>query len=170
MLTAAGLIIGYLESFLVLPLHVPGVRIGLANITTLMALYIAGPGYAISVAAVRVSLASLLFGSPVSFIYSMSGAAFAFAGMCFFKRQGFSVYGVSVSGATLHNIAQILVAFVMVGSRYVLYYIPVLILAGVGAGLIVGSVSAILIARIGPLSLTEDRDRITIVSDKGGGE
>ena len=154
-LTAAGLMIGYIESFIVLPVHVPGVRIGLANITTIIALYLGGPVYAAVVAAARVVLSSVLFGSPVSFIYSICGAFLALVGMCVLKRLDFSVYGTSVFGAVLHNMAQILVAMVMIGSTYMLMYIPVLVLAGTGAGLIVGYLSNILISRIKTVTHSE---------------
>lgn len=147
-LTAVGLILGYLETFIVLPVGVPGIRIGLANITTLIALYLAGPLYGACVAAVRVALSAVLFGSPVSFIYSISGAILAFAGMCFLKKLDFSIYGVSVIGAVLHNLAQIIVAYFMVGSGYMFFYTPVLVLAGVAAGIIVGYISNVLLKRM----------------------
>ncbi len=148
LLSAAGLVTGYLESFIVLPVNIPGIRIGLANITTVIAMYTAGPLYALIVSSVRVILSSLLFGSPVSFLYSFCGAILALAGMVLFKKLGFSIYGVSVTGAVLHNLAQITVAFFMVGSGYMFVYMPVLILTGIGAGLIVGYLSKILTARI----------------------
>ncbi len=147
-LTAAGLILGYLESFIVLPVHIPGVRIGLANIVSLMAFYIAGPVYAVTVTCLRVILSAVLFGSPVSFIYSISGAVMALLGMYVFSKAGFSIYGVSVACAVLHNTAQICVAFILVGSGYVFYYLAPLCGVAVITGLIVGFLSDVLINRL----------------------
>ena len=164
LLSAVGLMIGYLESFIVLPVNIPGIRIGLANITTVIAMYTAGPVFALIVSSVRVMLSSLLFGSPVSFLYSFSGAILALAGMCVFRKLGFSVYGVSVIGAVLHNLAQISIAFFMVGNGYVFGYMPVLILTGVAAGLIVGYLSKIMIGRL-PLGNTYGREVLSAVTD-----
>lgn len=147
-LTAAGLILGYIESFIVLPVHVPGVRIGLANITTLIMLYLEGPLWALAVSLVRVTLSSLLFGTPVSFLYSFAGAVLALLGMILLKRFDFSVYSVSITGAVLHNFAQITVAMFFVGSSYVFIYVPVLMIAGIIAGLAVGYLSSVIIRRV----------------------
>jgi len=146
--TAVGLLLGYIESFFVLPVHVPGIRIGLANIVSVISLFCFGAPFAATVMILRVLLSALLFGSPVSLLYSLSGAAVALGGMILTKRLGFSVYGVSVSGAVLHNTAQICIASFLVGSRYVLYYIPALVIAGVVAGIITGSVARIIMDRI----------------------
>ncbi len=141
--------LGYIESFIVIPIRVPGLRIGLANIITVLGIYLLNPAEAAAVLFIRVALSALLFGSPVSFIYSITGAVFAFAGMLFLSKRGFSVYGVSVFGAAVHNIAQIAAACVLVGSVYVVYYLPALIIAGVIAGLLIGFLSDVLIRKLG---------------------
>ena len=148
LLTTAGLILGYLESFIVLPVHIPGIRIGLANTVSLIALYITGPVSSAVVAVLRVTLSGLLFGSPISFAYSLAGALVSVTGMYVMKKLGFSIYSVSVTGALLHNTAQIVVARFFVGSGYVFVYIPVLWAAGIIAGLFVGFLSNILISRL----------------------
>ena len=147
-LAATGLILSYLESFIVIPVRIPGIRIGFANIAGLAALYIAGPFAAVCVTAVRVMLAALLFGSPASLIYSASGAAVSVAGMIVLKRLGFSIYGVSVGGAALHNLGQIIAAYILVGSIYVFTYLPVLEVISVVTGLLTGFISDILITRL----------------------
>ncbi len=141
--------LGYIESFIVIPIRVPGLRIGLANIITVLGIFLLTPAEAAAVLFIRVALSALLFGSPVSFIYSITGAVFAFAGMLFLSKRGFSVYGVSVFGAAVHNIAQIAAACVLVGSIYVVYYLPALIIAGVIAGLLIGFLSDVLIRKLG---------------------
>ena len=147
--TALGLILGYIESFIVFPIRVPGVRIGLANIVTVMCLYSLGFSYTAVVMLLRVTLSAILFGSPVSFVYSLAGAALALAGMYMAKRQRFSIYGVSFCGAVLHNIAQTAVAYFMVSSVYIFTYLPVLILVGSFAGIITGFVADIMVRRLG---------------------
>ncbi len=156
--TAVGMIISYLETFVVIPVNIPGIRLGLANTVTLVALYLLGPVYAISVLAARIVLSAVLFGNLTSFIYSFSGAVTAFVLMIFFKKLGFSVYSVSVTGAVFHNIAQITAAFVLVQSIYVFSYIPVLILAGVIFGLITGYLAALLIRRLGKITSIDERE------------
>ena len=113
---AIGLILGYIESFIVIPIRVPGIRIGLANIITVITLYLFGPYVTAAVLFARVILSGMLFGSGLSFIYSITGAVLAYFCMLVFKKFGFSIYGVSISGAVIHNIAQTVVAFFAVGS------------------------------------------------------
>ena len=147
-LTAVGLILSYLETFIVIPVNVPGIRLGLANIVTLLALYLLGPSYAFPVTIIRVSLAAMLFGSPVSFMYSIAGGIFSFAGMVISKRLGFSVYGVSVIGAVAHNIAQTVVAVLFIANVYIFAVLPVLVIAGIIAGLLTGLCASVLMKRL----------------------
>ena len=147
-LTAAGLILSYIESFIVIPVSVPGIRIGLANISTLLALYMCGPVYALCVTVIRVILASVLFQTPVSFIYGIAGGGLALFGMLISRRTGFSVYGVSVTGAVLHNFAQTVVAALFVGNIYVFTVFPVLAASGVAAGLLTGLAASALLGRL----------------------
>lgn len=147
-LCAVGLLLGYIESFIVIPVRIPGIRIGIANIITVMTVFCFGPAFSVTVLFLRVSLSALLFGSPVSFVYSLLGGMSALAVMYLFKKLGFTVFGVSVAGATAHNIAQLLAAMVLIGSRYILYYIPALTLAGVVAGIITGGIARVVISRL----------------------
>ncbi len=147
-LTAVGLILGYIETFIVIPLNIPGIRIGLANISTLITLYLCGPIYAVSVHLLRIFVSSVLFGSTASLIYSICGGMVAFIGMAVLKRFDFSIYGVSAGGAVLHNIGQTAVASVIIGNIYVFSYLPVLAITGCVFGLATGAVSNILISRL----------------------
>jgi len=145
---ALGLIMGYIESFIVLPVGIPGVRIGIANKAVVLAMYLLGPVYGGCILLVRVILSSMLFGSGASFLYSLCGGAFSYAVMVLLSRHGFSIYGVSVAGAVVHNIVQTVVAYILMGSIYVMYYIPPLMFIGVFAGLLVGFVSDIMYKRL----------------------
>ncbi len=146
--TALGILVSYLESFIVLPVRIPGMRIGLANIITLIALYLMGPLYAAIILVVRVILSALLFGSLTSFVYSFTGASFAYFAMIIIKRFAFSIYSVSVTGAVFHNIGQITAASVLMGSAYVFMYLPVLTLTGVIFGLLTGHLGRMLSDRL----------------------
>ena len=148
MLTAIGLILGYIETFIVIPVNVPGVRIGLANTVSLIALYLLGPIYAFIVIVLRVTLSAMLFSGFSGFMYSMTGALLSFLIMSILKRFGFSVYSVSSGGAVAHNIGQLTVARILTGSVYVFWYMPVLIVAGLVAGSFVGLLCNILIRRL----------------------
>lgn len=150
-LTATGLILGYIESFIVLPVGIPGIRLGLANIVSIFALYIIGPAYAFFVLLVRVMLSSILFSGPAAFAYSMAGAVVSMAVMILIRRLGFSIYSVSVAGAVTHNIAQIIVAAFITNSRYVFFYTPVLVLSGIAAGLVTGFIVQLIIKRLAEL-------------------
>ena len=135
---AVALILSYVESLLP-GLGVPGVKIGLANIAVVFALYRSGPGRAAAVSLVRVVLVSLLFGSFASFLYSIAGAAVSFAVMLLLRRtRRFSPVGVSVAGGVCHNLGQTAMAAVLMGTGQILWYLPVLLAGGTAAGLLIG--------------------------------
>ncbi|MBP5159726.1 MAG: Gx transporter family protein [Lachnospiraceae bacterium] len=139
-LTAAAFILNYLESLLPVFIPVPGVKIGLANIAVLVALYVLGMGYAGVLAVVRIVLAGFTFGSLFSMLYSFAGCLLSMLVMLALKRiKRFSVIGVSVAGGVAHNMGQLLCALFLVGTS-IFYYAPFLIASGVAAGLITGAV------------------------------
>ena len=158
--SAIGILVAYLESFIVLPVRIPGIRIGIANIVTLIALYLMGPVYAAVILIVRVALSALLFGSLTSFVYSISGAFLAFLSMIVVKRSGFSICCVSVTGAVFHNTGQILAASVIVSNRYVFMYLPVLVLTAVIFGMLTGVLGRIMIDRLGSVVYLGEREGI----------
>lgn len=147
-----GLLLGYLESFIVFPIAIPGIKIGLSNVITVLSLYLFGPAFALTVLICRVLLSGLLFGSGISLLYSLSGAIVSYLGMILFKKLPyFSIYGISILGGVLHNLAQLFVAGLAVKIPYLLYYLPALLISGVLAGLIVGIISNILVKRLTPI-------------------
>ena len=112
-------------------------------------LYKLGIKEAIAVSLVRVFLVSILFGSPVSLIYSISGATLSLLTMILLKKlTPLSEISISVSGAVMHNVGQIIAASFMLATNVVVYYLPFLILSGVLAGIAVGVVSALLIKKV----------------------
>ena len=148
-ITALALVLSYLESLFPPLVAVPGVKVGLANIAVVFALYKLGFSQACTVSVLRVFLVSVLFGSAVSLSYSGAGAVVSLLGMFLLKRSGiFSVPAVSISGAVLHNLAQTGIACIMLDTSVLKYYIPVLLLTGIAAGVIIGLVAAVLIERV----------------------
>ena len=146
MCIALAMILSYLESLIPSP-GIPGVKLGLANLAVIFALYRLGWKEAVGVSLLRVLLVSLLFGHVASLMYSAAGAALSLLGMILLRRfDKLSCVFVSVSGGVLHNVGQILMAWALMG-RNVVYYLPVLILSGVAAGVVIGVVGAILVKR-----------------------
>ncbi len=135
--TALAMIFGYIEAILPLNIGVPGVKLGIANIVTVVAIYKIGVKEAAVISLLRIVLIGILFGSAVSLVYSLTGGVLSFVGMVICKRW-FSEAGVSVVGGVLHNLGQISAAALMLGSAGVFGYLPVLIVSGVVTGLLIG--------------------------------
>ena len=141
--------LSFLESQIPPLVAIPGVKLGLANIAVIFALYRFGAREAAAVSALRVFLVALLFGSFVSALYSIAGAILSFAVMLLLRRfKVFSEVGVSVAGGVCHNVGQIAVACVLLETNVILYYLPFLLLSGTVAGIGVGVLSALLIRKL----------------------
>ena len=147
--TALAMILSFVESQIPAFVAVPGVKMGLANIAVVFALYKLGWKEAVAVSLVRVVLVSMLFGSIASLFYSLAGAGLSLAGMGLLKRSGkFTEIVVSVAGGILHNIGQIAMASIILETDALRYYLPFLLLSGTVAGVVIGVVSAIMVKRI----------------------
>ena len=149
LLTAAAMILSYVEAVLP-PIFsaVPGIKVGLPNIIIIFLLYRMGISSAISVSLVRIVLVSLLFGNPISFIYSLAGAALSITLMAILKKLDFlSVVGVSAAGGISHNLGQILMAMLLLETAEIGYYMIVLAVTGTVSGLFIGLCGAFLIKR-----------------------
>lgn len=146
---ACAMILSYVESLLPPLSAIPGIRLGLANIAVVFALYTLGGGAAAAVSLTRIVVTGLLFGSGASILYSLAGGVLSLTGMLLLKKSRFfSVTAVSVSGGVLHNVGQILAAWLIMGTAAVGYYLPFLIFSGVLAGICIGLLAAFLIRRI----------------------
>ena len=140
LLTALSLILFILEGFLPLPLPVPGAKLGLAAIVTLIALHLLPTRDAALMLTLRIVLASAFGGGLAPMLYSLAGGAASFAAMALLKRcTQFSIVGISAAGGFLHNIAQLLVAAAVMQTTALFFYAPVLgfvgILTGIGIGI-----------------------------------
>lgn len=148
MLTAVAMILSYVESLLP-SVGIPGVKMGLANIAVIFALFRFGWKEAAALSLVRVVLVSLLFGSVGAMLYSLGGAVLSLAVMALLRRTDrFSTVGVSVAGGVAHNAGQILMAMLILQTKQLLGYLPVLAVAGIGGGILTGLAAALLIRRI----------------------
>ena len=131
-------------------LGVPGIKVGLANICVLAALYIFGLSEAAGVSLVRIILSWLIFGSFTGLLYSLAGAVLSLALMTILKKSGkFSVIGVSAAGGAAHNVAQLAVAALLTDAAALWYYLPILLAAGTAAGVFNGMVLQLVLSRTG---------------------
>ena len=148
-ITAVAIILSYVEMLLP-PIYaaVPGVKVGLPNIVIILVLYRYGVKSAATVSFIRLVITSMLFGVS-TFFYSLAGAALSLAVMALLKRSNaFSTVGVSIAGGVMHNLGQIIVAILMLGTLEIGYYMFVLAISGTLAGIFIGLASAFLIARL----------------------
>ena len=147
---ALALVAGYVEQLLPVSLGIPGVKLGLANVVTMVLLYTVGVRAAVGITAARILLAGMLFGTGFSIVYS--AAVCSMLVMLLLKRTGrFSSVSVSVAGGVFHNVGQILVAALVLETGALVYYLPILILSGLAAGIVIGIISGILTRRLGPV-------------------
>ena len=148
-LTALSLILFVLEGLLPLPLPVPGAKLGLAAIITLLALYTLPMRDAALMLLLRILLASALGGGFVPMLYSLAGGAASFAAMALLKRHGsLSILGISAAGGFLHNMAQLLTAAAVMQTTALFSYAPVLGFVGVLTGILVGVTARSILQKI----------------------
>lgn len=154
---ALALIFSYVESLIPIHFAIPGIKLGLANLIVVVALYKMGPKEAFCLSVVRVILAGFLFGNMFSIVYSMAGCSLSVVAMSFLKRmQGFSIMGISIAGGVFHNLGQIIVAIIVVENFSIAYYFPVLMIAGIITGLIIGILANEMLKRLVSVDLKED--------------
>jgi len=146
---SVAMILSFVESRIPSFVAIPGVKVGLANIAVIFALYKMGWREALAVSLVRVALVALLFGSVVSLAYSTAGAILSLAVMILLRKTGvFTELAVSVVGGITHNVGQILVAFLLLETGVVFYYLPFLLVSGIIAGIAVGVASSLLVKKV----------------------
>ncbi len=149
LLVALAMVLSWLESLIVLPSLLPGMKVGLANLVVIFALYRLRPRDAAWISLVRVVLASITFGNAYSFAYSLVGAALSLAVMAGLKKwDRFSVLGVSIAGGVCHNIGQLLVAIAVLGTARLGWYLPALLFSGTLAGLAIGAIGGLIVQRV----------------------
>ena len=149
MMASLALIFSYVEVLFPFNAGIPGVKLGLANLVPLIILYRLDARYAFAANLIRVILAGLLFSGLFAALYSLAGSLTSFLVMYLLKKTRlFSVIGVSTAGGVFHNLGQLIVALLAVSGPQLFHYMPVLIISGMIAGIIVGIGAAILLDRI----------------------
>lgn len=155
-LTSMALALSYLENLfpLALAIPIPGVKLGLANIVTVFALYAMGPAQALMILTARCLLGAMFAGNMNALLFSLLGGFAAMLAMIALVRLGkLSVYGVSVGGAAAHNCGQIAAAVLTLGNTAPLYYLPVLLAVSLATGAVTGLAAACLFQALGHTNL-----------------
>lgn len=147
--TALALIFSYVETLIPVSFGIWGVKLGLANLIIVIALYKLRLREVYLLSVTRVLLSGFIFGNYFSILYSMAGGLFSLTAMAALKREkGFSIIGVSIAGGVAHNIGQLAVAMLVAETFSVFYYVPVLLLAGVLTGTVIGTAADQMIKRL----------------------
>lgn len=162
LLSATALVLSYLEAMIPLPVTLPGIKLGLANVAVVVALYVAGVRVAGAVAVVKVLASGLLFGSPMMLAYSLGGTVLSFAGMALLALvPGIGLVPVSMVAAILHNAGQLAVAALMLRTPSVFVNLPVLAVAACVTGSVTGAVAEAALRSLGGMGREGDaRPRI----------
>ena len=146
LMAALALIFSYVEAIIPYNPGIPGIKLGIANVVTVIALYRFGAKDATAVSVIRVVLAGLLFNGVFGMLYSLAGAALSLLGMTGLKKTGlFSVTGVSMAAGVLHNLGQLLMAAALIEDLRIFFYFPVLMFSGIAAGILVGIISTLML-------------------------
>ncbi len=145
-LSSLAIILSYFEMLIPAPVPVPGIKLGLANIVVVIALYTLGTKEAFNISLVRVFSVAFLFGGISTLMYSLTGALTSFAFMYIAKKSKlFSVVGVSIIGSFLHVTTQLFVASLIVKNSSIFIYLPVLTISALISGFLIGYISYIVI-------------------------
>ena len=154
MLIALAFILSFVETLIPIQLGIPGVKLGLANLVTIVGLYTVGIRGTVLVSLTRIVLVGFTFGNMFSMIYSLAGGALSLAVMIILKKNNwFSQIGISIAGGIAHNIGQICIAAIVVQTSGVFYYLAVLLVAGTVAGTLIGLLGGIITERIKKLAV-----------------
>ncbi len=133
---------------------VPGIKVGLPNVIIIFILYKLSFKHAVITSLIRVFAVALLFGNVLTLSYSLAGAALSLTIMFLFKKTAlFSMVGVSIAGGVVHNLGQIIVAMLVMQTKQIGYYMLVLTVTGVLAGIVVGLLGALLLKRTEKLKI-----------------
>ncbi len=149
LLIALAFIFSYIESLIPIPFAIPGIKLGLANLVVIIAMYGIGVKEAFVLSMVRILLVGFTFRDPSTLLFSFAGGLLSWLSMTLLmKLKLFSMIAVSIIGGITHNIGQIIVAIIYVNNPSLIYYLPFLLISGVVSGTLIGLLSALTINRI----------------------
>lgn len=156
--TALALIFSYVETLIPVNFGIPGAKLGLANLIIVIFLYKTNWREALLLSVVRIVLSGFIFGNFFAILYSLAGGILSLAVMALLQKSGkFSVIGVSIAGGASHNVGQLIVAMIVVETYQVGYYLPVLLVAGVITGALIGIISSQVLVRIRDIHLGQSK-------------
>ena len=139
MFTALAVIFSYVEFLIPLPVPVPGIKLGLANLVIIIAIYRMGFKYAFTINCVRIVCSGLLFSGVFGMLYSFAGGLLSLTVMYILYRTGrFSIVGVSMAGGVMHNLGQLVTACLIVSTFSLMSYFAVLLFSGLISGILIG--------------------------------
>ncbi len=146
LLVSLGLILHFVESMIPMSYIIPGAKLGLANIVSLIGLVLFGFNGGLLILLLRVLIGSIMAGTfmTINFYLSFTGGLLGYFVMVLIYllfKDKFSLVGVSVAGATFHNMGQIIIAYYIIDNPGIFYYLPYLILLAIPTGIGVGLVT-----------------------------
>ena len=152
-LAALAMILSYVEAMVPMPVPIPGIKLGLANLVILLAIYRLGFKYALAINCIRIFVTGLLFTGVFGILYSLAGGLLSLLVMyLLYRTEIFSMVGVSMAGGVAHNLGQLLTACLIMSNIRLMSYFAVLLFAGIGSGILMGIVAWLVCQRL-PLSL-----------------
>lgn len=150
MMIALAFIFSYLESFIPINaiIPIPGVKLGLANVVVVFALYTMKPRDAFVISIIRIVMSGFLFGNTMAIAYSLAGGMLSLLVMVLTKKTKLSMMGVSMLGGIFHNIGQLTMAVILTSTVRIAYYLPVLLITGMVTGLLMGFAAKLVVDRV----------------------
>ena len=149
MLVALAMVLGFVETLIPINFGVPGMKLGLANIVVVIALFLFDIKTAVVVSILRIILIAMTFGNMSMMFYSIAGASLSLLSMiAISKIKSFSLISVSIVGGIMHNVGQIICAAFVVRTNGVCTYLPVLMIAGLVSGALIGIVAGLISVRL----------------------
>ena len=147
LLVTVMLMLGYLENLV--PTGVPGIKLGLSNSVLLLAIYWLGIPTALILMVVKVVLSGILFSGVSAMMYAFAGGVLSMVVMSvLYKARGFSPIAIAMAGAVFHNVGQVGLAMVILETDRLVYYMAILMLAGLVTGFVTGTVTSLLMKRL----------------------
>ncbi|EHQ87612.1 Gx transporter family protein [Desulfosporosinus youngiae] len=158
-LVTNAIIISFLESFIPIPIPIPGVKLGLGNIITMIGIAFLGFKDVLFIVIVRSFVVAVLTRGVMMLAFSLTGGILSAVIMWLLYKKFssfFSIKGISIAGAIVHSTAQVVVAAMILGQTVVLLYLPILLVSSVVTGLITGSIAELSINEVRKKGVFED--------------
>lgn len=154
LLIALAFVFSYIEFLIPVNIGVPGAKLGLANLVIIVAMYTLNERDAFILSMIRIVLVGFTFANLASMLYSLAGGILSYVAMVIAKRtQKLSITGVSVLGGVFHNVGQIIMAIWVVKTASLVYYLPVLMVSGIVAGVAIGILGGMVTKRLKKIRL-----------------